>query len=282
MIQFANNKTAIEVISLWKQVFGDTDEYIKLFFSRQYKNENTLIHWVDGKVVASLQMIPYSIRFYGEVIPFYYLAGLCTLPQYRQKGYMKDLIYESFSIMRERNIPLSILVPAEEWLFEYYEKFGFSKTFEKSTDDLKFKNFVETHQIESKNTYTDFNKTYQEKDFCVLKSEYDFETIIQEFKLDNCPIKYNLSAMSRIIDPLLILGLYANKNTDSEFIMKVDNKIYEIKNGAVKLSQSIFFDIEVDIKKLTRLLFGFQTSELSNKYFSLFKEHQPIINLMLE
>lgn len=282
MIQFANKNTAAEVRSMWKICFEDTEEYMDLYFSRQYKNENTLIYWMDNRAVASLQMLPYSIRLYGEVIPFYYLAGLCTLPEYRNKGYMGKLIRESFSIMKERGIALSILVPAEDWLFGYYEKYGFETTFDKGTKDIGFNKFLKKHESNLPNAYQEFNKIYQQKDFCVLKSEKDFETIVQEYIQDNRPPKYNLGGMSCIIDPLSILKLYAKKNGDKSFRIKVEKRIFQISEGLVTQNQSSGFDIEVNINRLTRLLFGFHTSELSKEYSSLFEEHHPVLNLMLE
>lgn len=282
MIQFANKNTASEVRSLWKTCFEDDDRFMDIFFSRQYRDENTLIYWVDNVAVAALQMIPYSIRFYGEVIPFYYLAGLCTLPEYRNKGYMGKLIRESFSIMKERNIPLSILVPAEEWLFGYYEKYGFETTFEEGSKDIAFDKFLERHKGDLAEMYKAFDKEYQQKDFCVLKSEYDLETILKEYVLDNCPPKYNLDGMARVINPLAALSLYAKKNSDKCFTIKVEDQVYRISKGNAELSSLNDFDIEVNINMLTRLLFGFHTSELSPEYSSLFEEYQPILNLMLE
>lgn len=281
MIEFANKNTAAEVRSMWKICFEDTDEYMNLYFSRQYKDENTLIYWVENKAVASLQMLPYSIRLYGEVIPFYYLAGLCTLPEYRGKGYMGQLIKESFAVMKERNIPLSILVPAEEWLFGYYKKYGFETTFEESSEDIGFKTFLDKHTGDTEEIYKAFDKEYQQRDFCVLKSKYDFETIVKEYILDNKPPKFDLRGMSCVIDPLFMLGLYAQKNTDKNFTIKVENQIYQISGGHVKHSQSNP-NIEVNINMLTRLLFGFHINELREEYSSLFEEHKPVLNLMLE
>lgn len=282
MIRFANKDTASKVRSMWKTCFDDTEEYMNLYFSRKYRDENTLIYFADNKAVASLQMLPYSIRFYGKIIPFYYLAGLCTLPEHRNNGYMGKLIHASFTVMKERNIPLSILVPAEEWLFGYYEKYGFERTFERSPEDIGFKNFLDKHSDNHKETYKAFDKEYQQKDFCVLKSEYDFETIIREYIQDNKPIKYNLDGMALVIDPVFMLRLYAEKNQDKIFTIKVEDKIYQVNKGVIKLSSLANSDIKVNINMLTRLLFGFQTNELSTEYSSLFEEHNPILNLMLE
>ena len=69
----------------------------------------------------------------------------------------------------------------------------------------------------------------------------------------------------------------ANKN----FTIKVGNQIYQISDEHVEHCQSNP-DIEVNINMLTRLLFGFHTNELTVEYSSLFEEHQPVLNLMLE
>lgn len=281
MIQFASKNTTAEVRSMWKTCFGDTDRYMDLYFARQYREENTLIYSVDNKAVASLQMLPYSIRLYGETVPFYYLAGLCTLPEYRGKGYMGQLIQRSLEVMRERNIFLAVLVPAEKWLFGYYEKFGFETVFEKSSDDIGFDKFMEKHTGNSE-IYEAFDKEYQQRDFCVLKSEYDFETILKEYTMDNRPLKYNLTGMACVINPLVALNLYAKKNPSKSFTLKVEDQVYLISNGCAKPDSSTSFDIEANINLLARLFFGFHTNKLPSEYASLFEEHQPVLNLMLE
>ena len=86
MIQFAGDTTEQQVWDMWKTVFGDSDDYMQLYFKYKYRNENTLIYIEDDKAVSSLQMLSYKFTFCGEVIPVQYLSGVCTLPEYRGKG----------------------------------------------------------------------------------------------------------------------------------------------------------------------------------------------------
>jgi len=288
MIKFADNNTKPLVWSMWKTVFGDKDEYIDLIFTEKYKDENTLLYFEENKPVASLQMFPYTIRFYGQPVTFYYLAGLCTLPEYRNKGYMGKLLLESFKVMQERNIALSILVPAEEWLFGYYEKYGYTTTFEKGNQQIDLESLTIYFPNNIDQRFNAFDEIYQQTDFTVLKNKQDLQIIIEEYIQDSKPTKFNLAGMSRVINPLLLLNLYAQKNPYYNFIIKVNDtqlnhsNIYEIKNGIVEISKDKSPLYEVDQNLLTRLLFGYKLNELDTKIALLFEEHNPLINLMLE
>jgi len=286
MIRFATDEDRQVLMEMWKICFGDTDEYIDLIFSNKYKNENTLIYFQEDKAVACLQMQPYSIRMYSEVIPFYYLVGLCTLPEYRNNGYMGKLINESFEVMKSRDVPLSILVPAEDWLYGYYEKFGFVQTFEKGVNPVNLKSIIQEYPYNLNEAFNVFDAQYQHEDFTVLKTEKDFYIIVKEYIADGMPTKYNLGGMASIIDIPYFLSLYAKNYPQNKFVIKVDSdegsSYYHILNE-VALKTSVFdFDIEADIKLLTRLIFGYKINELSSSYSSYFEEHHPILNLMLE
>ncbi|HBU45953.1 MAG TPA: GNAT family N-acetyltransferase, partial [Porphyromonadaceae bacterium] len=58
MIHYADNTTRQQVYDMWKTVFGDSDEYMEIYFREKYRNENTLIYFESGKAVSSLQMLP--------------------------------------------------------------------------------------------------------------------------------------------------------------------------------------------------------------------------------
>jgi len=282
MIKFADKCTAPLVRQMWKTCFGDSEEFMDIYFSSKYKDENTLIYIEDGIPVASLQMLPYQITFYGEIIPFSYLAGLCTLPVYRKKGYMGQLINEAHRIIAEREIPLAILIPAEEWLYGFYEKYGYHQVFQKDDEEIPLKRILQENPDMDK-AYAVFDSMFRSKDFCVQKSREDFDTIVEEYRLDNCPQKTNLSGMAHIIDAWTLLKLYAAKNKHIKIVIEVTgDSTYLIKNGWVEAIDGLAADIEVDNKLLCRLLFGYRTDELDIDLQSLFPVHHPVMNLMLE
>lgn len=288
MIKFATKETKHLVRSMWKTVFEDSEEYMDLIFNKKYSDNNTLIYWVGKEAVASLQMTPYQIRFFGENIDCYYMSGLCTLPQYRNRGYMGELIKKSFKVMSDRNIPLSILVPAEKWLFGYYEKYGYIQTFEKNDSPINLKGIIDGYPQQMVLIFERFDKLYQQNDFTLLKTINDLDVIIEENIKDNCSIKYSLNAMSRTVNVMPLLKAYAKTKPNISFTLKVNdnlfktNTIYKIYRGEVIISQTESFDFEIDQSTLTKLLFGYRIEELNTPITSYFDQHKPVINLMLE
>lgn len=290
MIKFADENTTYVVRQMWQTCFGDSDRFLDIYFKYKYKPENTLLYYEDGIAVASLQILPYSITFYEQEIPFAYLAGLCTLPEYRNKGIMPQLIYKAHEVIAQRNIPLAILIPAEEWLYDYYNKFGYEQVFEGDDSySIPLKEIIETYPDE-KVAYKEFDSLFRPLNFCVQKTKTDFKAIVEDFISEGCPPKRNLSGMARIIDAYTLLELYAKDNLRQIFNIKIidstsgESTAYFIDKGEVGLilKADKDFDIEVDSRLLCKLLFGFKLDETDNKYSSFFENRYPIMNLMLE
>ncbi len=289
MIRFADENTTHHVRRMWKECFGDSERFLDIYFKYKYKPENTLLYYEGENIAASLQMLPYTINFYGQEIPFAYLAGLNTLPEYRKKGYMAQLIHEAHRIIAERNIALAILIPAEEWLYGFYEKYGYEQVFQSDDNSIPLKKIIDTYPDE-KAAYREFDLLFRPLDFCIQKTEDDFKAIVEDFISEGCPKKTNLSGMARIIDPWTLLEYYAKENLKKEFNIKIVDKesdkslVYYVDKGEVGLllGPDATFDIEVDIRILCKLLFGYKIDELDEKFHPYFENHQPIMNLMLE
>lgn len=283
MIQFADKDTAPLVRRMWKTCFDDTEEFMDIYFSKKYKNENTLIYFEGDIAVASLQMLPYTINFYGENIPFAYLTGLCTLPEYRKRGYMARLIDEAHRIIADRGIHLAILIPAEEWLYGFYEKYEYEQVFEKDDTPIPLRTILRKNN-DLRIAYRVFDAIYREKDFCIQKTFADFEVIAEDFKTDDCPVKTNLSGMARVINTEALLKLYARKDRTVNVNIKIENEpfVYKVSGGRVSVISGSGYDIEVGLRLLCRLLFGYKLNELDDRYKFYFTEHHPVMNLMLE
>ncbi|GHT43717.1 acetyltransferase [Bacteroidia bacterium] len=121
-----------EIRKLWRTAFGDSESFIRLYFKWVYKDENALVIEHKGKVVSSLQLIPYTMNYFGEEIPLAYISGACTHEKERGKGWMSQLMLEAFEEMKRRGIALAALIPANKPLFGYYSKHGFTEAFEYS------------------------------------------------------------------------------------------------------------------------------------------------------
>ncbi|MGI6073972.1 MAG: GNAT family N-acetyltransferase [Fermentimonas sp.] len=290
MIMFADELTRHQVWSMWKKVFGDSDEYMNIYFRDKYADENTLLFMDGDKAVSSLQMLDYYFTFHGNEIPVYYLSGLCTLPEYRGRGYMKQLILKSFEVAAERKVPLVILVPQEEWLIDFYDKYGFVHTFEKSDAPLlSVKDILINNDGDLEKAYYEFDKHFNLSDMTVQKSFEDFLTIEEELRLFGYPNVTNLTGMSRIIDLEHLLMLFANTYRDKEFDINVEDEFigsnsgfFRVNDGVVsKLSKQQGADT-INIRKITQLLLGFNLEGESEHFRAVFPQKNPQMNMMLE
>ena len=80
----------------------------------------------DGDTLASQMYIhefEQSVR--GRVTKMGGIGAVGTLPEYRGGGIVRKLVTESFTWMRDREIPVSMLRPFKE---AYYEKYGYVRT----------------------------------------------------------------------------------------------------------------------------------------------------------
>ena len=291
MIAFAGKNSKQEVWKMWKTVFGDPDNYMEIYFRTKYKPENTLLYYEENKAVASLQMLPFIFTFCDQEIPILYLSGVSTLSEYRKRGYMDQLLHKSFEVAQKRNIPLMLLVPQEEWLLKFYDKYGFSQTFDSGTKELTLlsdmKALIDSN-IEA--AYRQFDKQFRKQDVTVQKTLDDFRAIVEEGKLFNYPVKKSLIGMTRIIDAQTVLKLFAHCFPERNFSIKIKDELLASNNVSYQLSQGKITpsvadqstDFEVDIRTLAQLLLGYHTSKLNEPLRSLFPEKTPQIHYMLE
>ena len=291
MIQFADDRTKQQVWDMWKTVFGDPDEYMEVYFGHKYRNEQTLLYMEGEKAVASLQMLPYRFTFCDTEIPVIYLSGVATLPEARKRGYAGQLVIRSLEIAREKDVPLVLLVPQEEGLLQFYDKFGFAKTFDAGTDELpSLKELTEQHAGDMRAAYRAFDACFRRKDMTLQKTYSDFQAIVEEARLFDFPQKKKLPGMARIIDAERLCNLFAGRYAHQSFSFVVKDELLEENNGAITLfdgsanTDGYFIEpvLHVEIKELTPLLLGYHTSELEEPLRTIFPEKQPGMHFMLE
>lgn len=133
MIEFASPALLPKLKALWKLVFADSNQYIDLFFARQYRGNETLIDTDNGAVRAMLFFPRYSFRIGKRLVPAGYICGAATHPDHRKKGIMAGLIERAHIEMSLRGDEYSMLIPADESLYSYYSRFGYSPFFRRGT-----------------------------------------------------------------------------------------------------------------------------------------------------
>jgi predicted acetyltransferase len=183
-----------QIINLWKTVFGDSDKFIRLYFKRVYKDENALAIEKNGRVVSALQMLPYTMTFCGEEISVAYISGACTLPSEQGKGLMSNLLQNAFDEMRERKTAVSVLIPAEKWLFNYYRTRGYTEIFEYSLKIYTRNEYVipepgrlavQQKKDPDNALYAYFDRKLRERPLGILHSYEDFAVILKDLEISN-------------------------------------------------------------------------------------------------
>ena len=76
----------------------------------------------NGKICSSVYLIPYEIRFNGNTVKMGGIGGVATLPEERNKGYIKELFKYCFTEMFKNEQIFSVLYPFSN---VYYRQFGY-------------------------------------------------------------------------------------------------------------------------------------------------------------
>ena len=105
--------------ALFTEAFGDED-FTDLFFAKGYSRSRCLGAF-DGELLAALHWFDCTLD--GEKAAYVY--GIASFKAQRGRGIGSELIRGALEKLQELGYRHILLVPAEESLFGYYERFGF-------------------------------------------------------------------------------------------------------------------------------------------------------------
>lgn len=137
-------KYEASLISLWHTVFGDSHDYIKLIFNKDFSDSILCFGLVEEEqVVSAFYLLKSVLSFEGKNYTGYYLYAAATLPEYRKKGIMSNLIEEAKAYCEKEKLDFISLVPSNDSLYSYYSKSAFVEAmyrFELKGEALSIKN----------------------------------------------------------------------------------------------------------------------------------------------
>ncbi len=128
LLRKAETSDIPEITKIWQSSFGDEKEYIDFFLQNRFMDIDTLVFEKEGKVVSQLFLISCRIKN----ISGYYLYAAATDSEYRGQGIMASLLEFAESYAKDNGADFIFLVPGNESLYRYYERFGYEKAFYKS------------------------------------------------------------------------------------------------------------------------------------------------------
>ena len=106
---------------LWKEAFGDTDEYLDVFFGTAFAPHRCRCIIADDRVAAALYVLDCSLE--GEKIAYIY--AVATAEEYRGRGLCRVLMSDTEAYLKEKDYAGMILVPGSLELSRMYEKMGY-------------------------------------------------------------------------------------------------------------------------------------------------------------
>lgn len=106
---------------LWKQAFGDTEDFLDLFFSAAHSPDRCLCATEGETVAAALYWLDGECR--GRKLAYIY--AVATDRAFRGRGLCRALTDRAHSILQTRGYAGAVLVPGEPGLFAMYEKMGY-------------------------------------------------------------------------------------------------------------------------------------------------------------
>lgn len=179
-----------KVKALWRLCFNDSEEFIDIYFRLRYNNEVNITIESGEEVISALQMLPYPMTFCHKTIQTAYISGACTHPDYRGNGVMRELLRQTFARMWQRDIPVSTLIPAEPWLFDYYARFGYAPVFHYSEKKVNGETLapvtgtlvIHTTLFNEKH-YQYLNRKFGEHTCCVQHTSDDYKVILETLEL---------------------------------------------------------------------------------------------------
>lgn len=117
---------------IWKLCFGDSDSFIELYYSQRYKPEQVAVYLQDGVIAAMLTMIPVQLIENDKeekCSKGSMLYAIATHPEYQHRGIATELMNWTAGYLRDQEIELCVLVPAEAHLFDFYVRQGYQVGF---------------------------------------------------------------------------------------------------------------------------------------------------------
>ncbi len=123
---------------IWRECFGDTDEYIDCFFDDLFKEENMVVLEEDGAPVSMAALLPCTLVLGSETYPISYLYAMSTLPEYQGRGLGGRLLRFAAEYCRGRGDAGIALQPADKGLVSFYARFGYVPAFTPVQSDVNY------------------------------------------------------------------------------------------------------------------------------------------------
>lgn len=240
-----------ETKQLWRDTFKDPEAFIDLYFNKIYRNELNITCQIDHHVAGALQTLPMPL---GE-LEGAYVSGVSVREELRRQHIGRNLMAQAHFAMYHRGTAIAFLIPAEDWLQDWYGAMGYVQ----SIDCVPLPAEIKTM------SFADYDVWQKAQGYMVQHDSEWFSTAMEDIALAGDqwqPTQEVVPGMARVINAELALEDYARRNPEAEEVLLVrdsdipmNNAYYYIKKGEVRRSQEPSAEAHrISMRELTRLV----------------------------
>ena len=207
-----------ELKRLWKDIFNDTDSFIDWFFKKRFIPEMSYVCRENSKIICCMHTYPIRLNLGGKETSAVMVSGVSTLPDYRKKGYMRELFAFAEKNLQKKGVGMCFLTPANP---VYYQGMGYVHI----TDYLKLENGV------LENSVSDY------RDLSLLSDSYLLEGCYNSFASRYSGAVIRAESFKIKMEEYICENLQCRAAVSGKKIIAY--VIYLIKNNCIELAEAI-------------------------------------------
>lgn len=243
-----------EIKQLWRESFDDSPEFIDMFFSRVYRDDDALTLTHDGSLVSAMLLQHYILSFHGTDAGMAYVCGAATRRARRGKGHMSTLMQAALREASDRGDTFCALIPAHSWLYPFYARFGFASVFLVNDDRYTalhpFSVEGDFHPVDNlyeEGVYDAFSRLERLTPCRVLHSRRDFLNILDDNRLDGGAVAVMADDASQ---GRIVSMAFAVSTGDSVRVTDVIGETHEARMAALRQIRGSFADMPFKVSTL--------------------------------
>lgn len=148
-VKHGSKKNIPMMKALWREVFGDSEEFIDLFFSKFYRPSRTLLAFEDGELVSMLYYLDVKAKYFKKNLKCAYLYGVATKLSERRRGHFRRLHAQLLEELAEKHYEAVAVLPANESLYGLYREMGYTISMKRFNYKLLTQDIDEVMDLEA-------------------------------------------------------------------------------------------------------------------------------------
>jgi predicted acetyltransferase len=100
----------------------DSQKFVDYYYQEKCRDNEIAVIEENGKIISMVHANPFTVSCCGTQAEVHYIVAVATDPEYRRRGYMRQLMQQVLRDCRNRGEVFSFLMPADP---AYYEPLGY-------------------------------------------------------------------------------------------------------------------------------------------------------------